>query len=381
MNVVIIRNGALDREDCTVLARRQVPLLQRLKAQGVRPTVVLFGDPGGLRHQFEAGGIDVRHLYPALPPSGQSVRHMPFAVMRLRTLLRTLDYDILEGSDVMPAIAAGLAAFSRPRNAPVVYRRHHHRGRPRVYRASRLAARLADRTIVSCEAMRQHASEVDRVRPERIEIAATGTPEPPAHSCEDLAEARRELGIPPDARIVGVISQLRKQKGIDILIHSLDHLRDRHNLHVIIAGNGPEASHLRELGGRGTVPVHFIGHRDDVDLWLSLSDIVVMPSRDEAFGRVTLETMASARPLVATRVGGLPEAVVDGETAVLVPPENAPALASAIATLLDDRALAERMGAAARRRYESHFTMEHMATAWREAWQRIIASSGGKARA
>ena len=373
MKVVIVRNGALDEDDCGVVARRQVPLLRELMQQDVELTLVLFGDPGGVRHEFERAGVDVRLLHPALPPSPKSVSRIPVAAMRLRSLLHKLDFDLLEGGDVMPAIATGLAAIPRPRKAPFVYRRHHVGGRPRVRRASRVAARLADRTLVSCEAMRRHASEVDHVAPERIDVVATGVAEPAPVSDRDLASARATLGIHNGARIITVVSQLRAQKGVDVLIRSLDHLRGR-DVHLVVAGSGPDEARLRDLASRSPVPIHFLGHRNDVAVWYALADVVVMPSREEAFGRVTLESMASGKPLVATRVGGLVEAVVEGDTALLVPSDDPRALASAVATLLDDPVAASRIGRAARKRYEERFTIEHMATEWREAWQRIIAS-------
>jgi glycosyltransferase involved in cell wall biosynthesis len=101
--------------------------------------------------------------------------------------------------------------------------------------------------------------------------------------------------------------------------------------------------------------------------------VVAIPSRRESFGRVTLEAMASGRPLVASRVGGLEEAITDFETGRLVPPEDPAALAEALRSLLLDLPSARRMGAAARQRYESRYTMDHMATSWREAWERAIA--------
>ena len=101
-----------------------------------------------------------------------------------------------------------------------------------------------------------------------------------------------------------------------------------------------------------------------------------MPSRRESFGRVTLEVMAAGRPLVASRVGGLAEAVVDQETGLLVPPENAQALAAALGTILGDRTVARRMGDTARRRYEARYTLDHMATAWRDAWERATSNGG-----
>jgi glycosyltransferase involved in cell wall biosynthesis len=86
-------------------------------------------------------------------------------------------------------------------------------------------------------------------------------------------------------------------------------------------------------------------------------DILVQPSLRETFGRVLIEAMASRKPAVVTRVGGMPEIVVNGETGLVVPPENPPALAAAVVSLLQDRARSQAMGEAGRRRVEEHFTL------------------------
>ena len=380
MKVLLVRNGAANADECAVLARRQVPLLQHLTALGVDPTVALFGDPGNLSAVLLEGGIDARVLQPALPPSGRAIPHLPRAIVQLDALLRDVRADLLEGDEPMPAIALGLAA-GRVRRVPLVYRRHHHGGRPRLFAASRFAARLADRTLVSCEAMRQHAAIADRTPLDRIEIAASGTIEPQLPSAEELRAQRAALGLGDDARVILCISQLRRQKGVDVLVRALAHLGHADDVHLVIAGSGPEEAELRTLAANVPRPVHFLGHRNDIDRLLALADIVVMPSREEAFGRVTLETMAAGRPLIGTRVGGLAEAIVDGENGLLVGADDPLALANALRRLLEEPALAARLGAAARACYETKYTIKQMALAWRDAWQRVLGAHRGRVAA
>lgn len=379
MNVLMVWNGPANAAERTVLARREVPLLRQLIADGVRPTVILCGDDGGLRADLESGGIDVEVLPIPLPPAPDALRRLPGVSIRLRALLAKRKPDILEGCEPMPAIAVGIAAWSRARHgAAVVYRRQHSRGRSRVHAASRLAAHLADRTLVSCEAMKQYAAADDGTPLERIEIAMTGAAEPRAVAAAEVAEARRSLGIEERAQVIGVVSRLRREKGIDVLLRALRGIDASGNVHVVIAGMGPEESQLRALAAELPVPVHFLGNRDDVALWFAAADVIAMPSRQEAFGRVTVEAMAAGRSLVASRVGGLCEGVVDGETGLLVPPEDSDAFAAALRRMLADQgALARRCGVAARARYESRFTIAHMATRRRAAWERILSSGNG----
>jgi glycosyltransferase involved in cell wall biosynthesis len=375
MNVVLVWHGPEDTAERAPLACRQVPLLARLAAQGIAVAVVLLGDGGGLRSDLEAAGIPVDVLQAPLGPRLGAVAHLPGAVLGLQALLRRHDPDVIEGDEPMPAIATGLAARGRRRGV-IVYRRHHHGGRARLLAASRLAARLADRTIVSCEAMRQRAADDDGTSLARIDIAASGAVDWVVPAAADVAGAREGLGIPPAARVVGVVSRLRWEKGIDILIDALDHIGEAGEVHAVVIGTGPEQARLRQLAARCRTVVHFLGHRHDVSRWLAMADVIAMPSRREAFGRVALEAMAAGRPLVVTRVGGLAEVVVDQETGLIVPPENPYALAAALGTILGDHRIARRLGEAGRRRYEAHYTLDHMASAWRGAWERAATRGG-----
>src|SRR5262249_43799431 len=162
------------------------------------------------------------------------------------------------------------------------------------------------------------------------------------------------------------LSRFHREKGLDTLIRAVRSLR---SVHLVIAGSGPEESDLRALAASSPHPVHFLGHRDDIPCLMQLADVVAIPSRREAFGRVVLEAMANGRPVVATRAGGLVEAVIDGETGLLVPVDDEQALAAALHQLLSDAPLARKYGEAARERYRSRHTMVHMATARRQAWE------------
>ena len=101
--------------------------------------------------------------------------------------------------------------------------------------------------------------------------------------------------------------------------------------------------------------VIFTGLRTDVPAVLASLDVSVMPSLNEALSNVVLESMAAGAPTVATRVGGTPEALLDGVTGILVPPANSAALADAIGHLLQDAQLAAHLGHAARARIADHF--------------------------
>jgi glycosyltransferase involved in cell wall biosynthesis len=298
--------------------------------------------------------------------------------MRLRKLMATVDPDVVEALEPMPAIAAGLACFRRPSPPVVIYRRQHAGGRRRLLWASRLATRLTDRTIVSCQAMQQRAAIDDRCDVARIEIANPGTVDLGPVAAGEVDAARQALGIDRSARVIAAVSRFRHEKGLDLLIRSLTYLGAAGDVHLVLAGTGPEEAALRRLAALSPIPVHFLGHQNNLPLWLHVADVIVIPSRRESFGRVTLEAMAAGKPIVATRAGGLAEAVVDGKTGTLVPPDDERALASALREMLTDPALARRRGEAGRQRFLSRYTIAHMATARIQAWQRSLAAAGAR---
>jgi hypothetical protein len=370
MKVLFVATLSHHAEDRDVLARRQIPLFQSLVARGIDLTVVLFGDGADLGSELRAAGIATRVLQPHLPPAMAGIGALLPAIVRLRPLIRDLSPQIIEGDEPLPAIVASIAALGT--KSVRIYRRHHHHGRRGLYAASRLAAKLSNWTVVSNEVMAAHAAAVDRTPMGQILVATSGTLYPQAEVREKTQEIRKSLGIPQEARIVGVVSRLRQQKGIDLLIRSLSLLSYAGPVHCFIAGSGPEERNLKRIASSSTIPVHFVGHQDNVDEWIYAADVVVMPSRSEAFGRLTLEAMACGRPLIAARVGGLKEAIVDDVTGLLVEPECEEALARAVDTLLGDDERRIRMGSAARERWEANYTIDRMADAWVQTWTRSL---------
>ncbi|HKH94237.1 MAG TPA: glycosyltransferase family 4 protein [Gemmatimonadaceae bacterium] len=153
---------------------------------------------------------------------------------------------------------------------------------------------------------------------------------------------RAELGIPADAFLVGSFSRLHPWKGQTVLLDAVARMPDVHALIVGGALFSGEAPYEAELRARAQLPsfagrVHMPGARDDVPRLLAACDVVVHASvLAEPFGRVLVEAMLAERPVVATRAGGVPEVVTDGETGVLIPPGDAGALGDALDALRRD---------------------------------------------
>ncbi|HEV8455428.1 MAG TPA: glycosyltransferase family 4 protein [Gemmatimonadales bacterium] len=163
---------------------------------------------------------------------------------------------------------------------------------------------------------------------------------------------RRELGLDSATPIIFASGRAMPYKGIPVLLRAVRRLCDDgwQNLHLVYAGNGPALASFRtEATDLGLAKVHFLGKRTDVPALLADATIAVIPSVwAEAFGLTVVEAMAAGVPLVATRIGGIPELVEPGVTGLLVEPNDAAGLAAAIGRLLGDAELRENLAAKAR---------------------------------
>jgi glycosyltransferase involved in cell wall biosynthesis len=191
------------------------------------------------------------------------------------------------------------------------------------------------------------------------------------HNPVDLArfdaarDIRRELGFGKDEVIISFLGQIREIKGVGDFIAMAKRLPYA-NARFLIAGecrdpekfegSYSEASLTEAFGDDSRL--RYLGYLDRVEDLYATSDIVVMPSRwEEPLGLITIEAGACRKPVVATRSGGIPEVVIEGETGLLVDIGDVDGLAAQVARLIDDPALRTRMGEAARARVETHFTV------------------------
>jgi len=175
------------------------------------------------------------------------------------------------------------------------------------------------------------------------------------------SSVRQEFGVSDHAPIVGSVCRLTDVKGVEYLLEAAVMIRRTHpEVRFMIVGDGSHRAVLearsRELGL--TSHVIFAGVRTDAARFLDEFAVAVLPSVTEGLSNTLLESMAAGLPVVATRVGGAPEVVMDGVNGILVPPRDAPALARAISKLVEDRAEARRLGEAARRRIAEQFSIE-----------------------
>lgn len=176
--------------------------------------------------------------------------------------------------------------------------------------------------------------------------------------------------------VLGTVGRLEREKGLDVLVAAMAQLSGEARL--LIGGDGLQRQALETQVKSLQLDdlVSLTGFVPDVAAFLSRIGLFVLASRTEGLGLVVVEAMAAGRPVVATRVGGVPEVVADGETGILVPPEDPAALAAAIRRVLGDPALAARMGQAGRERVRQHFSAERMAEQTAALYAELIRGGG-----
>jgi glycosyltransferase involved in cell wall biosynthesis/pimeloyl-ACP methyl ester carboxylesterase len=333
--------------------------------------VSLASNPGGvLVTDFETAGVRVV----TMPKRSGFDFTMPF---RLAGLLRDAQVDIVHTHNPQPLIYGAPAA--RLVRVGLVHTKHgaNPDGGHRLW-MRRAAGSLVDALVAVSRATAAVAERNREVDSRKLSVISNGIDVSLFHPDEAArAEGRRQLGIPPDAWVMGTVGRLAPEKDYSLLIRAAAPLLCE-NVRLVLVGDGEEASALRALAA--TVPggqfVHFSGVRRDVARLLAAMDVFVLSSRTEGLPLVLPEAMATGLPVVSTAVGGIPEVIEEGVTGFLVPPGNEEGLRERLVALARDRALAHSCGERARRVASAHYSRERMIGDYMEIYSRVRARRG-----
>lgn len=240
----------------------------------------------------------------------------------------------------------------------------------------RATRNLPDRVICVSDAVKRVVMERERIDEGRIEVIRNGVealPDPEG----GRTETRASLGLGPEHLVVGMVANFnRSVKGVSIFLDAVPEIvRAVPAARFLLLGRGEEEEALRgkarDLGIERYVL--FAGYRPDIHKFYAIMDVSALTSFSEGLSITLLESMQCGLPVVATRVGGNPEVVVDGETGFLVPAGVPSAFAAGTIRLLRDDRLRARMGAQARRRVDEHFRLRDVATRYLETYERTLA--------
>jgi glycosyltransferase involved in cell wall biosynthesis len=273
------------------------------------------------------------------------------------------------------AAAARMAGYRRvvtTEHLPMIQRRY------KRFPMKVLFSEAVDTIIVLAEGTRDDVIRRHHMPAEKTRLIPLGVEDPPQCAPEVEAALRAETDSPPGTLILGIVGRLSERKGHRILLEALSILRGQNrlpaSLRLWVIGEGEDRGPIEEAcveRGLGGI-VHMIGPRDDAPSLMRLIDLLVVPSLMETTPFVILEAMAAGRPVIASRIYGIPEMVEEGESGFLIRPGDPADLARALGPLVVEEAdLRSRFGRRARERFEARFAAKRMAHATEMAYRAI----------
>ena len=292
---------------------------------------------------------------------------------RLTRLLRDRKIDAVVTVGAGDKMFWGRLAAKRV-GVPVVLSALHSTGWPDdVGRLNYLLTPITDGFIAVADSHGAHMITQERFPAEKVFVIPNGVDTMRFAPVPDAASVRQEIGIGPTDPVVSIVAALRPEKNHELFLEVTRRVTQRiANAKFLIIGDGPRREPLeRHAAELGVIQcVHFLGTRDDVPRLLSTSDVFALTSLNEANPVSILEAMSVGKPVVATNVGSIKEAVSNGRNGFLVPPGDAAAFTARVVELIEDPLSAQAMGAGARRAAVALWSVDAMV----RRYERLIAS-------
>ncbi len=345
-------------------------LASSLDPDRYRAILCLFR-PGWIQERSEGRGV---RTY-VIPTHGMTDWRW---ALQFKRLLRQERVDLIHAHEFDANVqGAFVAALSGIPLVATVHGKNYFWEKLRRRLAYRWVSRRATMVAVS-QNLKEFIIEKVGISPDRLRVVYNGVDALPYCEEADVNQFRRELGLPENDQIVGVVGNLYPVKGHQYLIEGIPAVLQKcPNTSFVFAGRGQLETELKEQVQRLGLDkrVHFLGLRQDIPRILALLDVFVLPSLSEGLSMAILEAMIAGKPVVATQVGGNPELVLDGETGFLVPPRDSQALASSLVTLLTNKQQAVQFAEKGKRRAEGQFSLGTMVHAYQTLYDECLGSS------
>lgn len=348
--------------------RQWAGLVPLLRERGLEPSVLTLLGRGALYDELAAQGEDVTS-------AGLRSRLDVRGIRRVVAAERAIDLVVSQsfaGQIVGQLVArrAGVPHVTTEHLGSGLHRRPHERA------ALHGLAPMIDLTIAVTSAQIP-ALVAAGYRRSTIRVIPNGVPD--LRPGRQAAEVRAELGLDEGVFVAMLAARLEPLKQVHLFVEAVVRAQSENDrIRGVVVGSGSEFPRIDSLARRSAGIVRALGERADVVDLLAMADAVCLASKAEALPMVVLEAMALGRPIVATSVGGVPEALGDGAAGLLVPPGDPDALAAALVRLADDPAQAAELGLAARRRWSERYSAERMADAYADVLESMSSAGGLK---
>ncbi|HOX54459.1 MAG: glycosyltransferase [Candidatus Omnitrophica bacterium] len=317
---------------------------------------------------IEEGGQTAKELMEAgikVDILGMKSYHNLFNILRLKKYIKERKIDIIHShmyfANTFGRIAALLAGT--PVLISTSYSTYYEFKRRNILMINFLS-KFTDRIIAASNSIKEFAVKQQRIPADKFQVIYDCASTDKFSKHVDSFAVKRALGIDSDYQVVGCVARLNEVKGHAYLIRAAKEvLKNNPRIKFLLVGDGPLRQELEQLSVQLGIKdnVIFVGSRRDIPEMLAAMDIFVLPSAlREGCPLSILEAMAMSKPVVASRLGGIPEEIEDGKSGILVPPKDSAALADAIIKLLSDKNLSVTMGKAGRKIFEEKFSKEVM---------------------
>jgi glycosyltransferase involved in cell wall biosynthesis len=348
---------------------QELRILAEMQVLGERGHTLALAAPANARIHREAATLGfVCHDVPI-------ARKRLRGLLALRRLLAQVHFDLVNTHSSTDAWLAALACATMAAAPPIVRTRHISAPVPRNVASRWLFDRASAAIVTTGEKLRRELIEVNGFRSVPIVSVPTGI-DPQRFAPGQASDERARLALAP-AFTIGIVATLRSWKGHRFLIEALGQLAAEgdHATQLLIVGDGPQRAALQQqVAAAGlSARVRFTGHDPQPERWLRALDVFVLPSyANEGVPQALMQAMMSALPCVTCDVGAIGEIARDGETAIMVPTQDAAALAAAVRRLRDDPPLRAKLGANARAFALAHCTLAAMGDAMERVFNSVI---------
>jgi glycosyltransferase involved in cell wall biosynthesis len=293
-------------------------------------------------------------------------------------LLRGRHFDVINTHSSTDSWLVAIATCCLSYAPPIVRTRHISAPTPRNFATRWLYRRAAKRIVTTGERLRLQVIAETGVGPGAVLSIPTGI-DLDRFRPGRAPQVREALGLPADGPVIGIVATLRSWKGHRYLLEAFAGLADR-SARLVVVGDGPQREALEAYAKELAIAarVHFAGNQADVVPWMRAFDVFCLPSTaNEGVPQALMQAMACGVPVISTPVGSIAEIVQDGETGLIVAPENAAALRGAIERVLGDGSLRERLGAKAREAALQRFGEDHMVDRMLDVFTVVARASHG----
>ncbi len=335
-------------------------LVTRLDTARFQAVVCSLKKPGYFARCLQQQGIRVYSLDMPEKVNGLTPVYFLLGFVRLLYIIKKGKFDLIHSllyrANLLARLAGSMGGVSQIISSERCLTRHKH---PLAVWFDRCTVPMSTYVLANSKAVAEQLRVRERVNPEKIRIIYSGMDQKEQLSQERITALKSSIGISSQEYVIGCVARLHPDKGLEDLLRAGAIIGGKFSsFRILLVGDGPQRAYLQELAHKLGIgqQVVFTGFRSDVDSLIQTFNLFVLPSLEEGFSLSIMEAMVFGIPVIATRVGGMPEIIISNKTGVLVPPHEPRILAREILRLIHNPGLAQKLGKAGELQVKNKFS-------------------------